>query len=79
MFFVFQFLFCFVFLCLFFPFYLEGMGGSGNREVGGGADEEYTAQRQVTRIICPPMSFSSRAVKKLMIELKYATGFAKCE
>ena len=29
--------FCFVFLCLFFfPFYLEGMGGSGNREVGGG-------------------------------------------
>ena len=35
-FFVFQFLFCFVFLCLFFPFYLEGMGGSGNREVGGG-------------------------------------------
>ena len=47
--------------------------------MGGGADEEYTAQRQVTRIICPPMSFSSRAVKKLMIELKYATGFAKCE
>lgn len=31
----FSFLFCF-FPLPFFPFYLEGMGGSGNREVGGG-------------------------------------------
>lgn len=29
--------FCFVLFFLYlFPFYLEGMGGSGNREVGGG-------------------------------------------
>jgi hypothetical protein len=33
--FIFQvFLFCFIFSLPFLPFYLEGMGGSGNRVVG---------------------------------------------
>ena len=45
----------------------------------GGADEGHAAQRQVAQISAHWCHFFQGLQKRLMLELKYAAGFAECK